>query len=82
MGKENTGLPWTRQYSDLERGRPAYPFSTIGNTRLIDVFGKVTDLSNVDELLTRQTKLLEAILMVLNTIASTNITEEDIDNDY
>ena len=78
MGKENTGIPWSRGYYDLERGRPSYPTANTINATLLDKYGKRMDLGRMEVELISMGKTLEAILLVLNELAGTNIKKEDI----
>lgn len=80
MGKDNTGIPWPRGYYDLERGRPAVPRVGVFRSRITDSYGNVANLNLLDEKMAQQNSILAAILLVLNSMADTNITKEEMDN--
>jgi hypothetical protein len=79
MGSENTGIPWSKGYVDLERGRPMFPVSGTGRVRITDSYGNTINLGDVSSLLEEQNRILSAVLLVLNSISGVNISKEDID---
>lgn len=79
MGANRTGLPWPRGYIDLERGRPMTPTVGAINSTIVDRYGDKVNLNLLDEKLYNIGMTLDAILQVLNCMADTNITKEDME---
>jgi hypothetical protein len=79
MGRSNTGIPWPRGYYDLERGRPAVPRVGVFRARVTGYHGEIANLNLLDEKTAEQNSLLAAILVVLNSMADTNITKEEVE---